>query len=205
MTEPESSIKDTTVLLQNWTHGDEQAGEQLFARLYDDMRAVASRRLQAEGPGTTLSTTVLVHEAFLRVVDQKRVGWQGRGQFFAIAARVMRRILVDHARARGAEKRGGGAEKVSPRGFGSGAHLRRAGPASCWPLDACLRELERVDPPKAQLVELRFFAGLSLEDTAETLGTSRASVVRQWRMTKGWLHRQMDGSGHAPGSAHSSQ
>ena len=185
-----TELKDTTVLLQSWTHGDEQAGELLFSRLYDDMRAVASRRLQAEGPGTTLSTTVLVHEAFLRVVDQKRVDWHGRSQFFAIAARVMRRILVDHARARNAEKRGGGAEKMSLEDLGPVITFGER-PSELLALDACLLELERIDPPKARLVELRFFAGLSLEDTAETLGTSRASVVRQWRLTKAWLHRQM--------------
>ncbi len=201
MTEAEDALKDTTALLQNWTRGDEQAGEQLFDLLYDDMRAVASRRLQAESPSTMLSTTVLVHEAFLRVVDQKRVGWQGRSQFFAIAARVMRRILVDHARARHAEKRGGGAEKVSLEDLGPVMAFGER-PRELLALDACLQELERVDPPKAQLVELRFFAGLSLEDTAETLGTSRASVVRQWRMTKGWLHRQMGSSERAPGAAH---
>ena len=200
MTEADDALKDTTVLLRSWTRGDEQAGEQLFDLLYDDMRAVASRRLQAESPSTMLSTTVLVHEAFLRVVDQKRVGWQGRAQFFAIAARVMRRILVDHARARRAEKRGGGAEKVSLEDLGPVMTFGER-PRELLALDACLQELERVDPPKAHLVELRFFAGLSLEDTAETLGTSRASVVRQWRMTKGWLHRQMGSSERTPGAA----
>ena len=179
---------DTTVLLRKWTDGDAEAGEALFERLYDEMRAVASRRLRGEKAGT-FQTTALVHETFLRVVDQKQANWRDRAQFFAVAARVMRRILVDHARGRGAEKRGGQVKHFSLEQLGEVPFGER--PQELLALDASLKDLERLDAKKARLVELRFFAGLSLEDTAEAMGLSRASVVRQWRLTKGWLHRQL--------------
>ncbi|MEM7581737.1 MAG: ECF-type sigma factor [Acidobacteriota bacterium] len=179
---------ETTILLRAWSSGDQDAGEALFARLYDDLRGVASRRVAVE-PHGAIETTVLVHEAFLRLIDQRQVSWQDRGQFFAVAARVMRRILVDEARARGAEKRGGDVRRVELDKLGQVAFGERA--HEVLVLDECLEDLARLDPDKARLVELRFFAGLSLEQTAEALGSSRATVVRQWRLTKGWLHRQL--------------
>ncbi len=181
-------LEETTVLLRAWSAGDRVAGEDLFARIYDDLRGVAGRRLAAEPKGA-LNTTALVHEAFLRLIDQRGVTWQDRGQFFAVAARVMRRILVDHARARGAEKRGGGMRLVELDQLGEVAFGERSG--ELLVLDDCLDELARLDPGKARLIELRFFAGLSLEETAEALGLSRATVVRRWRVTKGWLHRRL--------------
>lgn len=179
---------ETTLLLRAWSAGDHDAGEALFARLYDDLRGVASRRVAVEPKGS-LDTTVLVHEAFLRLIDQHSATWQDRAQFFAVAARVMRRILVDEARARGAEKRGGKAEIVDLERLGEVAFGERA--HELLVLDECLDDLARLDPDKARLVELRFFAGLSLEETAEVLGSSRATVIRQWRLTKGWLLRQL--------------
>ena len=183
-----SDIEETTLLLRAWSAGDQDAGEDLFARLYNDLRRVAGRRLAVE-PGDALDTTVLVHEAFLRLIDQSQVAWQDRGHFFAVAARVMRRILVDHARERGAEKRGGKVAVVALEKLGEVAFGERAG--ELLVLDECLNELTRLDPDRARLVELRFFAGLSLEETADALGVSRATVVRQWRVTKGWLYRQL--------------
>ena len=181
-------IEETTLLLRAWSAGDHDAGEALFARLYDALRGVASRRVAVE-PNGALDTTALVHEAFLRLIDQRCVSWQDRGQFFAVAARVMRRILVDHARARGAEKRGGKAEVVELEQLGEVAFGERAG--EILVLDECLDDLGRLDPAKARLVELLIFSGMSNEETAATLGLSRATVIRQWRVTKGWLHRQL--------------
>ena len=181
-------IEETTVLLRRWTAGDKSAGEILFESLYDELRRVASSRLRSESSGE-LQTTALVHELFLRMVDQRSVDWRDRAQFFAVAARLMRRILVDDARSRGAKKRGGEQPALSLESLGEVPFGERAG--ELLALEDCLRDLDRRDPKKAQLVELRFFGGLSLEDTAEVMGLSRASVVRQWRLTKGWMHRQL--------------
>jgi RNA polymerase sigma factor (TIGR02999 family) len=149
---------------------------------------VAGRRKAAE-PAEALETTALVHEAYLRLVDQNVATWHDRAQFFAVAARVMRRVLVDDARKRRAQKRGGEVRKVRLEDLGDVSFGER--PDSILALETCLAELESLDADKARLVELRFFAGLSLEQTAELLETSRATVVRQWRMTKGWLHRRL--------------
>lgn len=203
-----SERSETTALLVAWTGGSAAAGEDLFARLYDQLRAVAGRLRRSEPAASTLQTTALVHELYLRLVDQRAVDWQGRGQFFAIAARVMRRILVDHARARLSNKRGGAAHIVSLEALGEVSFGER--PEVLLAIDTCLQDLERLDPAMARLVDLRFFAGLSIEDAAEALGQSRATTVRQWRMTKGWLHRQLavsaeaepvaeEGSGQATG------
>lgn len=188
---PADEIEETTLLLKAWSGGDREAGDALFARLYDDLRGVASRRLAAEPAGAP-DTTVLVHEAFLRLTDQRQVTWRDRRQFFAIAARVMRRILVDQARARGAEKRGGDKEILSIEKIGEVALGER--PDQVLALDACLEELARLDADKAKLVDLRFFAGLSIDEAAEVLEVSRATAIRQWRITKGWLHRKLQDS-----------
>ena len=181
-------MEETTHLLCAWAGGDAEAGDRLFDRLYADLRRVAARRLAAESAGA-LDTTALVHEAYLRLVDQKQTSWQDRGQFFAVAARVMRRILVDDARRRHASKRGGDVRKVRLEDLGQVVFGER--PEEILALETCLADLERLDPNKVHLVELRFYAGLSLEQTADVLETSRATVVRQWRMTKGWLLRRM--------------
>ena len=181
-------MEETTHLLRAWSGGDSEAGDRLFERLYADLRRVAGRRLSSE-PAGALDTTALVHEAYLRLVDQKVASWRDRAQFFAVAARVMRRVLVDDARRRRARKRGSEVRKVRLEDLGNVSFGER--PEEILALEAGLAELESVDADKARLVELRFFAGLSLEQTAEVLGTSRATVVRQWRMTKGWLHRRL--------------
>lgn len=179
---------ETIDLLRRWADGDKPSGDALFALLYDELRSVASRRLAAEHAPPSLQTTELVHEAFLRLAEN-RVAWQERAHFFAIAARVMRRIVIDQARASIAEKRGGGLEPITL----PNAEKFRFGeqPSDLLELDRCLKDLARHDPEKATLVNLRFFAGLSLEETAEILGKSRATVIRRWRVTKGWLHRQL--------------
>lgn len=184
-------MEETTSLLRAWSDGDARAGDELFERLYDDLRRVAARRNTAD-PAGALDTTALVHEAYLRLVDQKQARWHDRAQFFAVASRVMRRLLVDEARRRRSLKRGGDVRKVSLDELGELSFGER--PEQILALEACLAELETLDADKARLVELRFFAGLSLEQTAELLGTSRATVVRQWRMTKGWLHRRLSAS-----------
>ena len=183
---------DTTELLRAWTRGEKPAGEELFDRLYDEIRRLAHRRRRSRGPEPGIETTALVHEVYLRLVDQRRADWQCRAQFFAVAARVMRRVLVDEARAKGAEKRGGDADLVPLAQLGDIPFGDR--PDELLKLDACLSDLEQLDPRQARLVELRFFAGLSLEATAEALGQSRATTVRQWRLTKAWLHRQLSAS-----------
>ncbi|MEM1179553.1 MAG: ECF-type sigma factor [Acidobacteriota bacterium] len=187
MSDPDKT-EETTVLLRRWTAGEKAAGEALFDSLYDELRRVASRRLRAESSGS-LQTTALVHELFLRLVDQRSADWRDRAHFFAVAARLMRRILVDDARSRGAQKRGGEQPALSFESLGEVPFGERA--SELLALDDCIRDLDRRDPDKARLVELRFFGGLSLEDTAEVMGLSRSSVVRQWRLTKGWMHRQM--------------
>lgn len=188
-------MEETTHLLRAWSAGNAEAGEELFERLYADLRRVAARRRSAEPPGA-LDTTALVHEAYLRLVDQKVAGWRDRAQFFAVAARVMRRVLVDDARRRRAQKRGGEVRKVRLEDLGEVSFGER--PEGILALETCLAELETFDAHKARLVELRFFAGLSLEQTAEVLETSRATVVRQWRMTKGWLHRRLESAPPGP-------
>jgi RNA polymerase sigma factor (TIGR02999 family) len=182
-----SDRDEITQLLQRWTANDPRATSDLFERIYDDLRAIAGRRLAAEKPGVTLQPTVLVNELFLKLVDQRNLEWQNRAQFFGVAARILRRILVDHARARDAQKRGGEVARVSLDELTDVPLGER--PAELIALDACLTELELRAPDKARLVELRFFAGLSLEETAEALGISRATAVRQWRLTKGLLLR----------------
>ena len=181
-------MEETTHLLRAWSGGDTRAGDEVFERLYEDLRRVAGRRKAAE-PADALDTTALVHEAYMRLVDQKVATWHDRAQFFAVAARVMRRVLVDDARKRRSLKRGGGVRKVRLEDLGDVSFGER--PDDILALETCLAELESIDADKARLVELRFFAGLSLEQTAELLETSRATVVRQWRMTKGWLHRRL--------------
>lgn len=185
---------ETTRILRQWTGGDEQAGEELFHRLYDEIRRVARRvRLPGSSP---LQTTALVHELYLKLAEQNEATWKNRGHFFAVASRILRRIAVDEARARSASKRGGDVPVVSLADLGEVGLGERSG--EILALETCLRDLERLDPERARLVELRFYAGLSLEETAQALGQSRATTVRQWRVTKGWLHRQLSDDAPRP-------
>ena len=175
-----------TQLLVAWASGNEAALDPLMSLVYDELRRVARRHVARERPGI-LQPTALVHEAYLRLIDQTTPRWQNRAHFFAIAAQLMRRILVDHARARQSARRGGGAWHLS-LGHADIA-LERA--ADVVALDGALSELAEVDPRKSRVVELRFFAGLSVEETATQLGVSAVTAMRDWNVAKAWLHREL--------------
>ena len=178
---------NVTELLVAWSEGDAAALEQLMPIVYGELRRMASRRLARER-GRSLQTTALVHEAYLRLVDQRSVRWQNRAHFFAIAARIMRRILIDRARARRTARRGEGAVSVSLDAAEDVASMRSA---QLVDLDEALGRLAKIDPRKGQVVELRFFGGLSVEETAEVLGISGVTVMRDWNTAKAWLHRAL--------------
>jgi RNA polymerase sigma factor (TIGR02999 family) len=188
------SLEDVTGLLLAWRRGDSDANSKLVAVVYEDLRRVARRRLRAERPDHSLTPTALVHEAYIRLVDLRRVQWQNRAQFFAIAARLMRQILVDHARAHAAAKRGGGGWKVP-----LSDHLGAAAPyqVDLLDLDASLERLSSVDRRLTELVLLRFFGGLTIDETTAVLGLSAATVKRDWTRAKAWLFRDLRATGAA--------
>ena len=179
---------DVTGLLVAWGKRDRAADSRLMAVVYEELRRVARRRLRAERADHSLAPTALVHEAYLRLVDLRRVRWQNRAQFFAIAARLMRQILVDHARAHLAAKRGGPGWKV-PLADNLGATMPRD--VHVLDLDAALRKLETLDSRLGELVVLRFFGGMTVEEAAEGLGLSPATVKRDWSRARAWLFREL--------------
>ncbi len=179
---------DVTSLLEAWTRGDQSALDRLIPIVYEDLRKVAGRRLRSERPGHTLSATALVHETYLRLMGQHPVHLENRSHFFAVASELMRRILVDHARRRGASKRGGGTVRLTldvavvegtPRDLDLVA------------VDDALSELATLDTRQARIVEMRFFGGLSTEEAAAVLGISRATVERDWSHARAWLYRRL--------------
>lgn len=180
--------RDVTQLLLDWSNGEQAAFDKLMPLIYDELRRLAARHLSRERSDHTLQPTALVHEAYLQLVDESHVNWQSRAHFFGAAARLMRRILVDHARERDAAKRGGGELKVT---------LTEALAAPSMPdvdliaLDRALNELAVLDEQQSQIVELRFFGGLSIEETAEVLAISPATVKRHWITAKTWLRHQI--------------
>lgn len=177
-----------TELLTRWRDGEVAARDALVELVYGDLRRIAQRQLRHERPGHTLEATGLVHEAFARLVGQHSLPAADRGQFFGVAAQMMRRILVDHARARSAGKRGGGQVPVTL----SDEHEAPADEAfDVVRLDDALQALALIDPEQARLVELRYFAGLTIEDTAAALGVSPATVKREWTTAKAWLRREL--------------
>jgi RNA polymerase sigma factor (TIGR02999 family) len=180
--------RDVTALLKDWSGGDRQALERLMPLVYDELRKLAASYLRTERPDHTLQPTALVHEAFLRLVDQRSVDWANRAHFFGIAAQMMRRILVDHARKRHAAKR----DVTSYRVATAMAEEEESdqGP-ELLALDRALVGLERLDPRQARIVELRFFAGLTVEETAEVVAISTATVKREWRTARAWLKREI--------------
>ncbi len=186
------SPQEITQLLVAWSNGDEQALTSLMPMVYEELRRLASRHLGRERAGHTLQTTALVHEAYLRLIDQKEVQWQNRAHFFAIAAQMMRRILVDYARARRFDKRGGGARQVS---LDEALMVSDERAADVVALDEALRSLAEFDERKSKMVELRFFGGLSIEETAEVLGVSPGTVMRDWTLAKAWLQREISKGG----------
>lgn len=187
---PESGQADVTQLLVNWGKGDQQALEQLVPLVYAELRRLADRYVRRERPGHTLQSTALVHEAWMKLIDQRNVHWQNRAHFFGVAAQMIRRILVDYARNRHAEKRGGHAFKLS---LDDAIELPKQRDLDLVALDDALESLTKVDPQQGRIVELRFFAGLSIEETAEALRISPATVKRDWVVAKAWLYREMGG------------
>ena len=182
------SPKDVTRMLLDWSHGDEQALDRLMPVVYDELHRLAKRCLRRESSGHTLQATALVNEAYLKLIQQSEVEWQNRAHFFAIAARLMRRILVDHARNHQASKRGGPARKLS---LDEAIGVAEAQEVDLIALEDALTELARLDPEQGRLVELRFFGGLTIEEVAEVLGVSPATVKREWNMAKAWLYREI--------------
>jgi RNA polymerase sigma factor (TIGR02999 family) len=185
---------EITVLLKAWGSGDEAALNQLTPLVYEELRRLARRYMRNERAGNTLQTTALVNEAYLRLVDATRVGWQDRVHFFAVSAQMMRRILVDAARARASAKRGGQAKRVN---HSSAFNLDEIPDVSSErdrelvAIDDALNTLAGMDPRKGRVIELRFFGGLSVEETAEILKISPQSVMRDWKLAKAWLMREM--------------
>ena len=177
--------KEITRLLLAWSDGDRDVEQALLPLVYSQLQDIAKRYLRRERSDHTLETSGLVNEAYLKLVDQNRVQWRGRAHFFAISSQIMRRILVDHAREKAAEKRGGLVHRISLEDTGSVA-LERA--PDLLDLDDALNALAEQDPEAARLVELRYFGGLTKEELAEVLKISTATVARRWRMIRAWLH-----------------
>ena len=182
------SPNQVTQLLIAWGNGDQAALEQLMPLVYSELHRLAHRHIKKERPGHTLQTSALLNEAFLRLVDQRDVHWQSRAQFFGIAAQMMRRILVDYARSRRYAKRGGNAQQVS---FNEELLVSRQLSADVVEVHEALNELATIDERKSKVVELKFFGGLSNEETAEVLGVSPGTVMRDWTLAKAWLRLAM--------------
>ena len=186
------SPPNVTELLRNWSDGDKQAQEQLFQIVYNELHRQAARYVRNEHLGLSLQTTDLIHEAYLRLIDQHHVEWQNRLHFFAIAAKVMRHILVDHARSRQAAKRGGSNIRLPLED----AMVILPGPNLDFvALDEALNRLAEIDPQQSRVVELRFFSGLTVEETAEVMSVSERTVKRDWNVAKAWLRRELSRGG----------
>ncbi|HEY1261966.1 MAG TPA: sigma-70 family RNA polymerase sigma factor [Terriglobales bacterium] len=183
-----------TQLLVRWREGDRAALEELMPLVYDELRRLAGHYLRHERNEHTLQSTALVHEAYLRLAGQNTPQWQNRAHFFGIAARIMRQILVEHARSRNAGKRGGGAFRLT---LDAAIEFAQQNNLDVLELDRALSELSELDEQQCRIVELRFFAGLTIEDTSEVLGISPATVKREWVTARVWLHRAMTGEAHA--------
>jgi RNA polymerase sigma factor (TIGR02999 family) len=182
---------DVTQLLRAWGGGDERALDRLAPLVYDELRGMARRYMRLENAANSMQATALVHEAYLKLVDASIAQWQDRAHFFAVSARLMRRILVDAARARASNKRGGGAVRLELNESIDGAPLEHR---QMLRLDDALEALAKFDPRKAKVVELRFFGGLSVEETAEVLKVSVQTVMRDWKLARSWLLREMESS-----------
>lgn len=184
----EEEPQDVTRLLKEWQNGNPGALDRLIPLVYQELRRIAARYMHSERAGHTLQTTALVHEAYLRLVDENRMGWQGRTQFFGVAATLIRNILVDHARSQKALKRGAGAvqlplEEAMAVGVTSGPDILA--------VDDALAALSKIDPQQSRIVELRFFAGLTIEETADVLKISTSTVKRDWLLAKSWIYRAL--------------
>ncbi|HEY9503792.1 MAG TPA: sigma-70 family RNA polymerase sigma factor [Pyrinomonadaceae bacterium] len=182
---------EITQLLDKWSSGNQSALDELYPLVYDELHRLASRYMSRERKGHTLQTTALINEAYVRLVDQRNVHWANRSHFFAISAQIMRRILIDHARSHAYAKRGGGQQKVS---LDETATLQVSRAAALISLDEALLSLAEIDKRRSQVVELRYFGGLSNEEIAQALGISPNTVTRDWNMARAWLYQQLAGS-----------
>ena len=192
--EPDAPPADVTPLLLAWGNGDESAGEQLLPVVYAELHRQAARAMRREAVEHTLQATALVHEAYLRLVDQQRIEWRNRAQFFGVAAQTMRRILVDHARGQHAAKRGGGMQQITLSEANQPAAADGDNSVDVLALHEALHRLSALDPDQARLVELRYFGGLNIEETADALGISPATVKREWAVARAWLRRELSAS-----------
>lgn len=194
----ETQSGEITRLLQAWAGGDNGALDSLWPKVYDDLKQLARRQLSRERGEHTLQRTALVNEAFIRLAGQRSVEWLNREQFLSLAAKIMRRVLVDYARQRGAQRRGNGAEKLSLSDTQAALEVEHAQAGNfaddtvdVVAIDAALLKLEKIDAPQSQIVELRYFGGLTLEETADVAGISVATVKREWAMARAWLRREL--------------
>jgi len=187
----ETSADEVTHLLQDWGRGNQQALEKLVPLIYNELRRIASTSLRRERPGHTLQTTALVHEAYLKLIDQKDTRWQNRDHFFAIAAQAMRRLLIDSARKHIAAKRGGVAENLP---LDEALDIPIEPDPILLPLDEALDALEKFDPQQSRIVELRFFGGLTIEETAKVMKLSKDTVKGDWAMARAWLRDRLESS-----------
>jgi RNA polymerase sigma-70 factor, ECF subfamily len=195
-----TATQEVTQLLRAWGEGDASACDQLYRVVYSELRRLAHRYMHRENPGHTLQTTALVNEAYLRLAHSKDVDWKDRAHFFAVSANIMRRILIDEARARRAERRGGDAQQVTLDDL---VDIPQAPTQDLLALDEALDRLARVDERKTKVVELRYFGGLSVEETAHVLKVSQDTVLRDWRLAKAWLLRELnEGNDHGVGTPH---
>jgi RNA polymerase sigma-70 factor, ECF subfamily len=183
-----SSANSVSLLLEQWNNGDREALDKLMPLIYDELRKMARRYMKQQNPGHTLQTTALIHEAYLRMVNQKEKHFQNRAHFFGVAAQAMRHILVDYARARSAAKRGGGARPIS---LEEAALVTEDRARELVAFDEALSELEKLSKRQGRVVELRYFGGLSVEETAAVLEVSSDTVMRDWNMAKSWLYRAL--------------
>ena len=194
---PHPSTQEVTDLLHAWGRGDTEAESRLMSAVYQELARLAQSFMSRERNDHTLEPSALVNEAYLRLIEQRDVDWQGRAQFFSLAGRMMRRVLLDHAKARGRSKRGGGVIhlRLDPELTPAGSN----GSTTLISLDEALRGLAKADPRKAELIELRFFGGLSVAETACALQCSERTLAREWRLAKAWLVRELMGAGNDGG------
>jgi RNA polymerase sigma-70 factor (ECF subfamily) len=185
---PSLPPQEVTQLLVDWGNGNQAALDRLMPLVYTELRQLAHRYMRRERPGHTMQTTALIHEAYLRLVDQNQVRWQHQAHFFGIAARLMRQILIEHAHSHTRAKRGGG---VGTLALDEAAIVSQARATELLALDDALERLATIDPRKSQVVELRFFGGLSVEEAAQVLNIAPNTVLRDWRMAKAWLRREI--------------
>jgi RNA polymerase sigma-70 factor, ECF subfamily len=188
MPPPSPPLQEVTQLLVDWGNGNQAALDQLIPLVYTELRQLARRYMSRKRPGHTMQTTALIHEAYLRLVDQNQVRWENRAHFLGIAARLMRQILIEHARRHTRAKRGGGAGTIA---LDEAAIVSQTRAAELLALDDALERLAAIDPRKSRVVELRFFGGLSVEEAAIVLNVAPNTVLRDWRLAKAWLHREI--------------